>query len=40
MTSVLDDTRGTIHVGLQVGLITDGVEVGVSHCLLSGETLL
>lgn len=36
----LYDTRGTVHVGLQVGLVTDGVEVRVAHGLLSSETLL
>lgn len=37
---VLDDTRGTVHVGLQIGLISDGVEVRVTHGFFGGEPLL
>lgn len=37
---VLDDTRGTVHVGLQIGLISDGVEVRVTHGFFGSEPLL
>lgn len=37
---LLDDAGGTVHVGLQVGLVTNWVEVRVAHGLLSGKPLL
>lgn len=37
---VLNDTRGAIHVGLQVGFISDRVEVRVAHGFLGGQPLL
>lgn len=40
VTGDLDNTGGTVHVCLQVGLVTDGIEVRVGHGFLGRQAFL